>query len=60
VVTIEVAQPNQKPQKTSSYAYHMCGLNEHKMTNCPKFSKMRKTFHGKFATIAKIQPITKI
>jgi hypothetical protein len=37
VVTIEVTQPSHKPQKTSSYACHICGLNGHKMTDCPKF-----------------------
>jgi hypothetical protein len=29
------------------------------MTNYPKFTKMKKMFHGKFVTIAKVQPITK-
>ncbi len=40
VATIEVTQPNQKPQKTYSYACHIYGLNGHKMTDCPKFVKM--------------------
>jgi hypothetical protein len=40
VATTEAAQPNQKPQKKSSYACHICGLNGHKMTNCPKFTEM--------------------
>jgi hypothetical protein len=57
VATTEVAQPNQKPQKKSSYACHICGLNGHKMTNCPKFTKMQKMFHGKFVIVAKVQPI---
>jgi hypothetical protein len=29
-----------KNTKTSSYACHICGLNGHKMTNCPKFVEM--------------------
>ncbi len=29
------------------------------MTNCPKFTKMKKMFHGKFMTIIKVQPIAK-
>jgi hypothetical protein len=27
------------------------------MTNFPKFVKMQKMFHGKFVTIAKVQPV---
>jgi hypothetical protein len=27
------------------------------MTNCPKFVKMQKMFHGKFVVIAKVQSI---
>jgi hypothetical protein len=30
VVAIKATQSNQKPQKTSSYACHICGLNGHK------------------------------
>ncbi len=40
MATTKAAQPSQKTQKTSSYACHMCGLNGHKMTNCPKFVEM--------------------
>jgi hypothetical protein len=29
-----------KPQKIISYACHIYGLNGHKMTKCPKFTKM--------------------
>jgi hypothetical protein len=47
----KVAQPSQKPQKTSLYACHICGLNGHKITYCPKFTEMQKTFHGKSLTI---------
>ncbi len=57
VVTIEVAQLNKKSQKTSSYACHICGLNGHKMTDCPKFIEMQKMFHGKFVTVVVVQPI---
>jgi hypothetical protein len=35
-----VAQPNKKSQKTSSYACRIFGLNGHKMTDYPKFIKM--------------------
>jgi hypothetical protein len=44
----KVAQPSQKPQKTYLYACHICGLNGHKITNCPKFTEMQKMFHGNF------------
>jgi hypothetical protein len=54
-----MTQPSQKTQKTSSYACHICGLNGHKMTNCPKFTEVQKMFHGKFVTIVKFQPIAK-
>jgi hypothetical protein len=37
MAAIEVAQLNQKPQKTSSYACHICGLNGHKIKNLLKF-----------------------
>jgi hypothetical protein len=57
MATIEATQSSQKTLKTSSYACHICGLNEHKMTDCPKFVKMQKMFHGKFVTIAKAQPV---
>jgi hypothetical protein len=40
MVATKATQPSQKPQKTSSYAYHIYGLNGHKMTNDPKFTKM--------------------
>ncbi len=55
VATTKVTQLNQKSQKTFSYACHICGLNGHKMTNCPNFAKMKKMFHGKFVVIAKVQ-----
>ncbi len=57
LATIEATQPSQKPQKTSSYACHICGLNGHKMTSCPKFAKMQKMFHGKFMAVLEVQPI---
>jgi hypothetical protein len=59
MATTEVAQPNQKTQKTSSYACHICDLNGHKMIDCLKFAKMQKMFHGKFVIIVKVQPIAK-
>ncbi len=40
MVAKEIAQQNQKPQKTSSYACHICGLNGDKMIKCLKFIKM--------------------
>ncbi len=40
VATTKATQPNKKKQNTSSYACHICGLNEHKMTNYQKFIKM--------------------
>jgi hypothetical protein len=59
VAAIETTQPSQKPQKTFSYACHIFGLNGHKMTNCPKFTKIQKMFHGKSMTIKKIQLVVK-
>jgi hypothetical protein len=52
--TIKETQPSQKPHKTYSYACHICGLNGHKMTNCPKFVEMQKMFHGKFVAIIEV------
>jgi hypothetical protein len=40
VATSKATQPSQKTQKTSSYACHICGLNGHKMSDCPKFVEM--------------------
>jgi hypothetical protein len=59
MATIEAAQLSQKTQKKYSYACHFYGLNGHKMTNCPNFVEMQKTFHGKFVTLTKVQPIAK-
>jgi hypothetical protein len=55
VATIKATQPSQKTQNTSSYACHICGLNGHKMTNCPKFVEMQKMFHEKFVIVVKVQ-----
>jgi hypothetical protein len=55
VVTTKATQPSQKTNKTSSYAWHICGLNGHKVIDCPKFVKMQKMFHGKSVTIVKVQ-----
>ncbi len=30
------------------------------MTNCPKFVKMQKMFHGKFVIVAKVQHVVKV
>ncbi len=54
LVATEATQQNQKPQKTFSYACHICGLNGHKMTDYPKFIKMQKMFHGKSMTITEV------
>jgi hypothetical protein len=59
VAITKAAQLNQKLQKTSLYAYHICGLNGHKMTNYPKFIKIQKMFHEKYVIVAKVQPIAK-
>ncbi len=59
MATTKASQQSQKPQKTSSYACHICGLNGYKMTYCPKFIKMQKMFHGKFVKVTKVQPIVK-
>ncbi len=59
MATTKVTQPSQKTQKKSSYAFDICGLNGHKMTDCPNFTKMQKMFHGKSMRIIKVQPIAK-
>ncbi len=56
----KAAQQIQKPHNTSSYACHICGLNGLKMKDCPKFIEMKKMFHGKSVTIAKVQLVAKI
>ncbi len=57
MATTKATQPSQKPQKTSSYACHICGLNGHKMIDCPKFVEMQKMFHGKFVVTTEVQPV---
>jgi hypothetical protein len=59
VAIIEAAQPNQKLQNTSLYGYHICGLNGHKITNCPKFTEIQKMCHDKSMIVAKVQPVAK-
>jgi len=46
-----------KKHKRPSYACHICGLNGHKMTKCPKFVEMQKMFHGKFVIVAEVQHV---
>ncbi len=60
MATTKVTPHNQKPQKTFSYACHICGLNGHRMTNCPKFAKMQKMFHGKFVIVVEVQHVAKV
>jgi hypothetical protein len=60
VTATKATQQSQKPWKKFSYAYHSCSLNGHKMTYCPKFTKMQKMFHGKFVTLVEVQPIVEI
>jgi hypothetical protein len=60
VATIEVTQPSTKPQKTSSYACHIYGLNGHKMVDYPKFARMQKMFHGKFVAIVEVRLVAEI
>jgi hypothetical protein len=38
--TTKATTQNEKLQKTTSCAWHICGMNGHKMINCPKFGKM--------------------
>ncbi len=37
VVATKATNQLQKGQKNNSYVCHICGLNGHKMINCPKF-----------------------
>jgi hypothetical protein len=55
MASTKATQPSQKTQNTSSYACHICGLNGHKMTNCPKFVEMQKIFHEKSMKVTKVQ-----
>ncbi len=57
MATIEATQSSQKTQKTSSYACHICCLNGHKTTDCPKFDVMQKIFHGKSMIVVEVQPV---
>jgi hypothetical protein len=59
MATTKVTQPSQKTQKTFSYACHICGLNGHKMTICPKFVEIQKMFHGKSMILTKVQLVAK-
>ncbi len=56
----EATQLSQKTQNTSSHAWHICGLNGHKMIICPKFVEMQEMFHGKFVVVAKVQHVAEI
>ncbi len=55
VATTKVAQPSEKPQKKSSYACHICGLNGHKLIDCPKFVEMQRIIHGKFMIVVEVK-----
>ncbi len=50
IATTKTITHNQKVQKNISYACPICGLNGHKMIDCPKFVKMQKMFQGKNAS----------
>jgi len=64
VVATKATNQPQKGQKNDSCAYHIYGLNGHKMTNYPKFAKMQKMFQGKNASnlegkaVAEVKTIT--
>ncbi len=60
MATTKATPQNQKQQKTSSYACHICGLNGHKMIDCLKFIEMYKMFHGKFMMVVEVQPVAKV
>jgi hypothetical protein len=59
-VATEATQHNKKTQKTSSYACHICGLNGHKMIDCPKFIEMEKMFCGNSMIVVGVQPVVEI
>ncbi len=56
----KVAQPIQKPQKTSSYTCHIYCLNGHKMKDCPKFVEWENLFHGKPLIVVKVQLVVEM
>jgi hypothetical protein len=39
IVATKATNQLQKCQKNNSYTCHICGLNGHKMTYCPKFAE---------------------
>jgi hypothetical protein len=51
VAITKVTTHNQKVQKTISYACPICGLNGHKMANCPKFVRCKKCSKAKMHQI---------
>jgi hypothetical protein len=53
----EAAQPNQKPQKTSSYVCHICWFEWTKNDRLSKVYEMQKMFHEKFVIVVEVQPI---
>jgi hypothetical protein len=52
---IKAIQQKSKIVEDILYACHICGLNGHKVIDCPKFIEMQKMFHGKFMTIVEVQ-----
>ncbi len=42
------------------YGCHICGLNGHKITNCPKFVEMQKMFQGKNASNLDKKMVSKV
>ncbi len=60
VVAMEVnAQPT-KQLKPLTYPYHICGLNRHKLTTCPKFNEMQTMFKDKGNQNVEKKPVTDV
>jgi len=38
---------------------HICDLNGHNTTNCPKFVEMQKLFHGKCMVVVEVKLVAK-
>jgi hypothetical protein len=49
-----------KPPTPLNYACHVCGILGHKLTNCPKFCKMKTMFKDKGGKTTKNKPIGKV
>lgn len=60
VSTKEATIQLEKGFKNNSHAYHIYGLNGHKMTDYPNFAKMQKMFQGENASSLEVKLIVEV